>query len=353
MDHYARAYPIFSWIKGWRRLQKMLASLERFDKSEVAKQRHKIIRFYEQYGEAATKEAFGADRKVIHVWRNRLRRSDGRIEALAPQSTKPYRVQRMQSDHRIVEFIREHRRKYGRIGKEKLKVLLDAYCTERGIPSVSESTIGKIIKRHKFFFQGKPGRIYHDPSVKRSERPKRVRVKKAPRHTEPGHLQTDSSVIHECGVTRYLISAVDVAAKFALTVCYSSLSSRAAKDFMKRLVLICPVPIRSVQSDNGSEFLGDFDVYLSTLQIEHRFSYPHCPKTNSCVERYNRTMKEEFVAQNRDAIHDLRLFRIKLAEYLIFNNCIRPHKSLCKKPPLQALVEKGVMSKMIATRTVD
>lgn len=331
----------------------MLESLRHFDESEVAQQRMKIIRFYEQYGDTATKEAFGADRKVIHVWRKRLHRSEGRLEALVPHSTKPRRVRRMHSDERIVEFIREHRRRYGRLGKEKLKVLLDSYCAERGIPSVSESTIGKIIKRYRFFFQGNPGRVYHDPSVKRPERPRRHRVKKAPRYTEPGHLQADTSVVHEVGMTRYLISAIDIAAKLALTACYSSLSSRAARDFMKRLVLLYPVPIRSVQSDNGSEFLGEFDTYLSAMQIEHRFSYPRCPKINSCVERYNRTIKDEFVAQHLEVIHDLRLFRERLADYLIFYNCIRPHKSLGKKSPVQALVEKGTMSKMCATHTYD
>jgi len=330
----------------------MLASLQRFDESEVAKQRHKIIQFYEQYGEAATKEAFGADRKIIHVWRKRLRLSDGCIEGLVPNSTKPHQVRRMQSNQHIIEFIREHRHKYGRLGKEKLKILLDAYCADKGITSISESTIGKIIKRHKFFFQSKSGRIYHNPSMKRPERPKRQRIKKAPRYTEPGHLQADSSVIHEDGVTRYLISAIDIAAKFALTACYSSLSSRSAKDFMKRLLLVSPVSVRSVQSDNGSEFLGEFDSYLNTMHIEHRFSYPRCPKINSCVERYNRTIKDEFVAQNLDVVHDIRLFRMRLAEYLIFYNCIRPHKSLFKKSPIQALVEKGVMSKMLATRTL-
>jgi len=43
MDHYARAYPIFRWIKGWRRLQGMLESLRRFDRSEVAQQRLDIL----------------------------------------------------------------------------------------------------------------------------------------------------------------------------------------------------------------------------------------------------------------------------------------------------------------------
>ncbi|MEM2921468.1 MAG: hypothetical protein QXF26_04030 [Candidatus Bathyarchaeia archaeon] len=51
----------------------MLFSLSRFSGSEVAQQRMKIINFYQLYGEKATKEAFGADRKVISRWRKRLK----------------------------------------------------------------------------------------------------------------------------------------------------------------------------------------------------------------------------------------------------------------------------------------
>jgi len=66
VDHYAKAYPIFSSIRGYRRFENMLYSLRHFDASEVSQQRMKIITFYEKYGERATKEAFGANRKVIH-----------------------------------------------------------------------------------------------------------------------------------------------------------------------------------------------------------------------------------------------------------------------------------------------
>lgn len=67
-----KTYPIFSRIPGYRRLTNMLYSLRNFDQSEVAQQRVKIINFYHRYGEKATKEAFGADRKVISRWRQRL-----------------------------------------------------------------------------------------------------------------------------------------------------------------------------------------------------------------------------------------------------------------------------------------
>lgn len=101
----------------------------------------------------------------------------------------------------------------------------------------------------------------------------------------------------------------------------------------------------------GTEFLGDFDEYLKSRSIPHYFSYPRCPKINGCVERYNRTLKEEFVENNYDVIGDIELFRQKLVEYLVFYNTERPHKSLGLKSPIDYLILEGAMSKMFATHT--
>jgi hypothetical protein len=72
VDHHARAYWIFNRIRGYRRFEAMLHSLE-ISKDEVAQERAKILKFDRRYGEEATKEAFAVDRKLIHVWRQRLR----------------------------------------------------------------------------------------------------------------------------------------------------------------------------------------------------------------------------------------------------------------------------------------
>jgi transposase-like protein len=81
MDHYEKAYPVFSKIRGFyrRRFQNMLLSLRRFSKSEVAQLRMKIIKFYEEYGRNETKKAFGVDRRLISKWRKRLKKSGGRL----------------------------------------------------------------------------------------------------------------------------------------------------------------------------------------------------------------------------------------------------------------------------------
>jgi transposase InsO family protein len=354
VDNYARAYSIFSRIRGYRRVEAMLHSLRRFSKDEVAQERAKILRFYKRYGEQATKEAFGVDRKLIHVWKKRLKDNGKHLMALIPDSTRPVRVRRMNTDERIIAFIKGMRQEHPRIGKEKLKPLLDVYCKEQRIVTISESTIGKIIKRNKFFFQ-KSCRIYHDAASKWMERPhkktKRLRVKHSPKHTEFGHFQADTCVQFIDGIRRYIISAIDSKLKFSFSSCYSHLSSRNSLDLLKKLQHVYPLPVKSIQTDNGSEFLGDFEEYLKKRGIPHYFSYPRCPKINGCIERYNRTIKEEFVQNNIEAIHDIQLFRQKLAEYLVFYNTQRPHKALGLKSPIDYLISEGAMSKMIATYT--
>ena len=123
MDHYAKAYPVFSRIRGFysRRFQDMLWSLRRFSGSEVAEQRMKIIKFYEAYGEKATKEAFGASSEVISRWRKRLKESGGSLSALIPHSTRPHRVRCSDGSPKIIDFIKELRERHPRIGLGSLR----------------------------------------------------------------------------------------------------------------------------------------------------------------------------------------------------------------------------------------
>lgn len=74
-------YRIFGKIRGYRRLSNMLYNLRKFEKSEVAKERMRIIEFYKQYGEKTTKQAFGVDKKVINRWRKKLKESGGQLMA--------------------------------------------------------------------------------------------------------------------------------------------------------------------------------------------------------------------------------------------------------------------------------
>ncbi|MFN6946558.1 MAG: helix-turn-helix domain-containing protein [Cytophagaceae bacterium] len=250
IDHYAKAYPIFGRIQGFysRRFQDMRWSLRKFSESEVAEQRLKIIKFYEQYGEKAMKKAFGADRKIISKWRKRLKDNGGSLTALIPQSTRPHNVRKPQTHQEVVSFIKGIRQKYPRIGKQKIKPLLYSYCKEQGIKSVSESTIGNIIKRHKLYYPN-TSRIYHDPNSKWAEnqakRKKRLKIKHPIKPNEFGHIVSDTVERVTNGVRDYFISAIDAKLKFALTINYKRLTSRNVKDFYERFKKVYPLTVKS------------------------------------------------------------------------------------------------------------
>jgi len=354
MDHYSRAHFIFSRIRGSKKVIKMIESLRRFSGSEVATQKLKIINFYGFHGETATKEAFGVDRKVISRWKSRLNSSQGKLASLIPFSTKPINVRVPTTNPKIVDFIKGQREVHFRIGKEKLKVFVDAYCLENGFKSVSISTIGNIVKRHNFFYQDQR-KIYHDPASKWAQKDKkkvkRLRIKHSFHPTYFGYILSDSVERITDGIKDYFISAIDAKMKFSLTLNYKRLTSENMRDFYQRFKEVYPGKIKVWQSDNGSENLGLFDAELKKDRIPHYFIYPRCPKIDTFIERYNRTLQDEFIDPNLHLIHDKGVFGPKLADYMIYYNSQRPHHSLNLKSPLQYFMDEGGMSQMSLTYT--
>lgn len=333
----------------------MLSSLRIYEKSEVAQRRLTIIKFFKKYGEKATYEAFGADRKVISRWRQKLTKAKGCLSALVPKSTKPKQTRVSRVNPLIIEFIKNQRELHYRIGKEKLKPDLDEYCQKQGIKTISTSTIGNIIKRHHFFYQ-KAHKTYHDPSGawarKEVKKTKRLRVKHSPKPKNYGYIVSDTVERITDGVKDYFISAIDAKGKFALTLPYKSLTSKNMKDFYFKFKSVYPhKEIKVWQSDNGKENLGVFDQQLTADGIPHYFIYPRCPKIDTYIERYNRTVQEEFINQNLDTIHDKEVFTELLVNWNIYYNTKRRHHSLKLQSPLQSFINEGGMSQMSLTYT--
>lgn len=332
----------------------MLVSLRKFTVDEVAQKRMEIISFYDEFGEKATIQAFGADRRVVSRWKNRPKRSKGRLAALVPHSTKPKRVRRPQTNSHIIAFIKKQRNDHPRIGKEKLKPDVDEYCDTLGIPTVSTSTIGNIIKRHKFFYQ-KQEKVYHDPNSRwarnEAKKKKRLRIKHSPKPREYGHILSDTVEKVVDGIRYYFMSAIDAKMKFALTLKYKRITATNMKDFYLRFKQVYPGRIMIWQSDNGSENLGEFDKQLEADKIPHYFIYPRCPKIDTFIERYNRTVQKEFIDYYLDVIHDDKLFSEKLIKWNLYYDCERRHHSLGLKSPLQYLVDNGGLSQKSLTNT--
>lgn len=295
----------------------MVSSLRRFARDEVATERLKIINFYIKYGEREAKEAFGVGRKTIHVWKKRLSLSQGKLVSLIPTSTKPINARGMQTDPRVVIFIKTLRENHPRLGKEKIYPLLVSFCKNEDITPIKESTIGKVIKRNKLFYQ-REGRMYHNPASKyvRRTKTKRMRIRYSPKHKDLGHIQMDTILRFEDGIKYYLYTAIDAKGKFAFCLTFKTLTSSNTLDFYQKLIQVMPYKILSVQTDNGLEFLAAFEAYLERIGIKHLFTYPRCPKINGVVERFNRSIQDEFVDSNLHLIYNQKIFSSKLADYL-------------------------------------
>lgn len=344
---------LFYGIKGYDWLMKTFNHLTAFDKSEIAKLRLESIEFLDRFGLAATLSAYKISKATLYRWKKTFTVSRKQLTSLIPQSTKPKRVRQRLIHPQILAHIKALRLAYGKLGKDKLKPLIDEYCLKENLEPVSASTIGRVITDNHCFYQ-KTGRMYHNPShgwAKRTRQVKKLRQRHAPKPTAFGHIEIDSLVKLVDGMRIYLITAVDVKLKFSFALPYSRLNSQNSLDCLKKLQFVYPFPIKTVQTDNGLEFLGDFEAHLKRKRIKHLFTYPRCPRINGVVERFNRTIKEDFLNPNLNLIHNPEAFHGKLIDYLLFFNTKRPHQSLGQKSPLDYALEKGYLSQMYWTST--
>ena len=327
----------------------------KFSGSKQGKFRLKVLEHFERHGLRSSMDAYGVSKATIYRWLKPYRKSGKELSSLIPKSRSPINKRKMMVKRELINFIRELRRDHYRLGKEKIKPFLDKYCEENDLKSISVSTIGKVLKRYDMV-RPKNGRVYHNPSSKWAK--KKVsyknRVKKSPRILEPGYIQIDTMHRFMEGIKIYIFNAIDLSTRFQFSYAYHSAKSRDAVDFFKKLELVYPLKggIKKVQTDNGSEFQGEFDNYLKKKKMKHLFIYPRCPKINGFVERANRTLNEEFlISYPFYDDRDINKFNKDLIEHLIWFNTIRPHKSLGNVSPIDYVIKLNPESHMYATYT--
>ncbi len=129
---------------------------------------------------------------------------------------------------------------------------------------------------------------------------------------------------------RYLITAIDLPTRFAFAYTYKSNSSASASDFLGKLKSVTPFEITRVQTDNGHEFLKHFIRACSEQNLVHFFNYPRHPQSNGHLERFNRTIQEQFAYWNTDSLDDTDVFNRLLMKYLLWYNTEKPHRSIGK-----------------------
>lgn len=338
-------------------MSKTFKSILAYSISDEARFRKGVVDHFCQFGLESTKQAFQVSRASVYRWQKQFNDSQGRLESLVSKSRAPIKKRKMETNVQVLEFIRSIRQLHSKIGKDKIKPLLDQYCEALGIRSVSLTTINKIIAKNHFYYQRENQRIYHNPSSKfaRNKVNYKTKVKRSPTYADSGYLEIDTVALWVEKIKAYVYHAIDIQNRFAFAYTYSKLNSQNTVDFWDKLKQVYPLEsgVKTIQTDNGLEFLGNFDQRLKQDKVEHLFIYPRCPKINGFIERANRSLREEFLNENQDLIiEDLPLFNQKLLDHLYWYNTQRPHQALNFLSPINYLVKRYPKSQMYVTSTI-
>jgi len=335
-----RIFNINKGVKGSRTIQEHAIRFA-YMIQETAKRRARALTFWHEHGINATIDAFEVSRSTLHRWKHTLNNSKGKLEVLNNKSKAPKKRNKRRIDHRVEEYIIEMRTKHPKLGKKKLTPLLHPICISWNISPPSEPTVGRIIKdlkdrgrlsqHHRLSLNAQTGKLH----VLKRRKTKRLR-RGGHKADKPGSLvEIDTVVLFINGLKRYIITAIDVHGRFAYAKVYKSASSASAKDFFQELERVVPFIISHIQTDNGSEFEKHFRKYVKDLGIVHFNTYPRCPKMNAHIERFNRTIQEEFANHNLQTLYaDMDVFQERLIEWLLWYNTERPHEALGLVSPM-------------------
>lgn len=326
-DRQRYILPKLSW-GNYNTLMKLISPVL----SDPARFRKHVLDHYAQYGWRSACDAFGVKKSTLYDWRRLYQDSGRRISSLVPKSTRPHHTRTMILDPRLVEFIKSMRLEFDNLGRAKIKYFLDEFAKKHQVSSYGTTKIGLIIKRKGYSF----GKVRQRRRVK----PLITRVKRSPGETLPGYLEMDTLHLWVLGKKYYFVTILDVVTRFAWVILAKTSSGRQTVSALKEFARQYKYPVKTIQTDNGSEFLGEFSQYLEKTGIKHEFIYPQSPRINGFIERFNRTFKEEFLYKYELDISEEK-FNEKLTRYLTWYNTKRPHQSLNMRPPVVYMEELG------------
>lgn len=291
------------------------------------RRREEILLFWQRHGLAAAEDAFGVSRRTLFRWK----------KDTVPKSRKHRNGYARRVVHPLLsaEIVRL-RGAYPRLGKEKLTPLLRTFCLEQGIPAPAEATVGRMVGELKA-----EGKIPCGARLRMSARtgtllekhsqPRKPKLRRGGYLPElPGDLlQVDGVLIFTLGQRRYTFTAVDLVSRWAFSKTYKTASSRNGADFLSELLARAPFRVSRIQTDNGSEFAKEFREAASAASLVHFHNWVKQPKYQGWIERFNRTIQEEFLDWNKQSLAlEPDSFNPLLLEWLSFYNTKRVHRAL-------------------------
>lgn len=127
----------------------------------------------------------------------------------------------------------------------------------------------------------------------------------------------------------YVYTLLDVFSRWAFARATERINTHNSLFFVRKAHKKAPFQFECLQSDNGPEFSQNF---TERIKIIHRHSRVRRPNDNAHLERFNRTIQQEFLYKMPLNVKEINKF---LPEYLEHYNVKRLHLGINLKTPIQ------------------
>lgn len=323
----------------WRKTAKVL----KLSKKALARLEWMIYYHFKAGRNASlTCRHFNLYRKVFYTWFNRFNENNLRTLEDLPKTPKNKRQKEITSieESRIIELRKAHIR----WGKMKIQRLYLNTWREK----ISSWKVQYTIQKYKLYYHPQKNEKLQQKRKRNQSKKRITELKKKP---FSGYLiALDVIVVYWNNLKRYILTAVDTASKIAFARMYTTKSSRNAADFLRRFFYLLDDSVLNALNDNGSEFHKEFIEACQDLGISQYWSRNHTPTDNPVDERFNRTLKEEFIDLGNFHADPVQ-FNKELTEWLIEYVFVRPHQSLGYDTPWQFYQKTNKVLPMYPSRT--
>jgi transposase InsO family protein len=277
-------------------------------------------------------EAAGVSRATVYKWLRRYRDEGdaGLHDRTSAPRTRPHAL----SEARVRRILRL-RRRTGH-GPHRLAVLLHCprstvYAVLRRYGCARLSDRDRPTRAVIRYVRERPGELVH------------IDIKKLGRIPEGGgwRVRGRSAQTHGQGLGYdYLHVAVDDCSRFAVVGVYPDERGESTAAFLRHVAACFAargIPVERVMTDRGLAYTrsATFQAALAEIGARHLTTQPYRPQTNGKVERFHRTMVEEWAYARVYTSNAQRLAH--LPQWVDTYNRRRPHSALGGRTPATRL----------------
>ena len=289
-------------------------------------------------------KAMGISRQCAHRW---LRRFDADGEAgLVDRSSRPHTSPTRSPEHveaTVLAARHEHRRGQDWLGPELglAPRTVSRIMRRHGLPllRLCDPMTGEVIRASKTtavrYERATPGDLVH------------MDVKKIGRVPDGGGWRAHGRKMGRTSAQKkarigfdYVHSVVDDNSRYAYSEILDDETAATCAAFFERAVEHFGsqgITVRALMTDNHWSYSHSsrLAAFLGELGAEHIFIKPHCPWQNGKVERFNRTLQNEWAYRRVFVTNDER--RSALQPWLVGYNTTRRHSAIGGRPPISRL----------------